>query len=240
MDFKLQLALDDGDRDGHGGDAADRRLSRRARPTNISNDVKENLPTISAQPHRHRAHQSAVQRVRRIGRGATGAPVLSVAGNSFRYNSLQIDGADNNDLFGLASSAGAPGGAAETQPVSLDAIREIQLVVSPYDVRQGGFSGGGINAITKSGTNEFHGTGVLLRRATRTGSARASRARKIATFKDKQGGFRHRRPDGARTRRSSSQRSSGRARCGRPGVSVNGTGAHVPPARSLRPLHRTT
>ena len=51
----------------------------------------------------------------------------------------------NNDLFGLAAS-GTPGGQTGTQPISLDAIQELQLVVSPYDVRQGGFSGGGINA----------------------------------------------------------------------------------------------
>ena len=100
-----------------------------------------------------------------------------MAGNSYRYNSLQIDGAVNNDLFGLAGSAGTPGGTAETQPISLDAIQEIQLVVSPYDVRQGGFSGGGINAITKSGTNTLHGTRSSSA-ATRTGSARASPTRR--------------------------------------------------------------
>ena len=51
-----------------------------------------------------------------------------------------------------------PGGQTGTQPVSLDAIQEIQVLVSPYDVKQGGFSGGGVNAITKSGSNNFHGT----------------------------------------------------------------------------------
>ena len=69
---------------------------------------------------------------------------------------MQIDGAVNNDVFGLAAT-GTPGGQTGTQPVSLDAIQEIQLLVSPYDVRQGGFSGGGINAVTKSGTNGLHG-----------------------------------------------------------------------------------
>ncbi len=67
---------------------------------------------------------------------------LSVAGRNNRYNNMQIDGAVNNDVFGLAAS-GTPGGQTGTQPVSLDAIQEIQLLVSPYDVRQGGFSGGG-------------------------------------------------------------------------------------------------
>ena len=81
--------------------------------------------------------------------------MLSVGGRSARYNNIQIDGANNNDLFALAGNSGNPGGRPGTQPISFDAIQEIQLVVAPYDVRQGGFSGGGINAITKSGTNEF-------------------------------------------------------------------------------------
>jgi hypothetical protein len=88
---------------------------------------------------------------------------VSVAGRNNRYNNVQIDGAVNNDLFGLAAS-GTPGGQTETQPISLDAIQELQLVVSPYDVRQGGFSGGGINAITRSGSNSFRGTGYFFGR----------------------------------------------------------------------------
>ncbi len=94
---------------------------------------------------------------------AGGSDMISVAGRNNRYNNMQIDGAVNNDVFGLAST-GTPGGQTGTQPVSLDAIQEIQLVVSPYDVRQGGFSGGGINAVTKSGTNNFHGTGYFYGR----------------------------------------------------------------------------
>jgi outer membrane receptor for ferrienterochelin and colicin len=89
--------------------------------------------------------------------GGTNSNGVSVAGRNNRYNNIQIDGAVNNDLFGLAAN-GAPGGQADTQPVSLDAIQELQLLVAPYDVRQGGFSGGGINAITKSGANQFFGT----------------------------------------------------------------------------------
>ena len=82
---------------------------------------------------------------------------MNVAGRNNRYNSIQIDGAVYNDLFGLADT-GTPGGATNAQPISVDAIQELQLVVSPYDVRQGGFTGGGMNAITRSGSNELTGS----------------------------------------------------------------------------------
>ena len=82
---------------------------------------------------------------------------ISIAGMNNRYNTIQIDGAVNNDLFGLAST-GTPGGQTDTQPISLDTIQEIHVAISPYDIKQGGFTGGAINAITRSGTNEFHGS----------------------------------------------------------------------------------
>ncbi len=82
---------------------------------------------------------------------------ISIAGMNNRYNTIQIDGAVNNDLFGL-SSTGTPGGLTDTQPISLDTIQEIQVAISPYDIKQGGFTGGAINAITRSGTNDFHGS----------------------------------------------------------------------------------
>lgn len=85
------------------------------------------------------------------------------AGRSNRYNNIQIDGSVNNDLFGL-SGTGTPGGSAGTTPISLDAIQEFQVSVAPYDVRQGGFTGGGINAITRSGTNKYEGSVYFLGR----------------------------------------------------------------------------
>jgi hypothetical protein len=112
--------------------------------------------------------------------------VLSVAGRSGRYNNLQIDGAVNNDLFGVNDS-GLPGGTANTEPISLGAIQELQLVVSPYDVRQGNFSGGGINAITKSGTNSVRGE-VLYVFRNEDWVGYGVDDRKIATFSDKQFG----------------------------------------------------
>jgi hypothetical protein len=160
-------------------------LSRAGTADNISNAVKENLPTIT-RSLTDIARISPLFVAQGSG-GGDGPAALSVAGNSYRYNSLQIDGAVNNDLFGLASSAGTPGGTAETQPISLDAIQEIQLVVTPYDVRQGGFSGGGINAITKSGTNDIHGTAFFFGR-NQSWVGKGVTDQKISTFRDKQGG----------------------------------------------------
>ena len=110
-----------------------------------------------------------------------------MAGRNVRYNNIQIDGAVNNDVFSIASSAGTPGGSTETQPISFDVIQELQLVVSPYDVRQGMFSGGGINAITRSGTNQFHGSAFyVFRNESLVGDGIDDRP--IATFADKQFG----------------------------------------------------
>lgn len=87
----------------------------------------------------------------------TNSGAMSFAGTNNRYNSFMIDGAMNNDVFGLTSN-GSNGGQAGTQPVSMETIEQIQVNVAPYDVRQSGFTGGAINAITKSGTNKFHGS----------------------------------------------------------------------------------
>lgn len=82
---------------------------------------------------------------------------ISFAGSNNRYNSFQVDGAVANDTFGLASS-GTNGGQTGANPISMDAIEEVQVVVAPFDVRQSGFTGGAINAVTKSGTNRVKGT----------------------------------------------------------------------------------
>jgi hypothetical protein len=133
--------------------------TRAGTAANVSTETLENLPSVSrtiADFARLSPHFVPTSQ----GQGAT---VLSVAGRNNRYNNIQIDGAVNNDLFGLADS-GTPGGQTETQPISLDAIQELQLLVSPYDVRQGGFSGGGINAITRSGTNRLRATAYYFGR----------------------------------------------------------------------------
>ncbi|MVN22903.1 TonB-dependent receptor [Mucilaginibacter arboris] len=87
-----------------------------------------------------------------------GAPLgISFGGMNSKYNRFTIDGATASDVFGL-SSTGTNGGQASANPIPLDAIQEMQIVVAPYDVTYVGFAGGGINAVTKSGTNSFHGS----------------------------------------------------------------------------------
>jgi len=79
---------------------------------------------------------------------------LSIAGTNPKYNSLTIDSVGINDTFGLASN-GYPNA---RPPISLDAVEQISIEYAPFDARKGRFSGGNINAVTKSGTNEFHGS----------------------------------------------------------------------------------
>ena len=114
----------------------------------ISDSAISRLPTIT------RDFTDFTRLVPQISTSGSGT---SGAGRNFRFNSIQIDGAANNDLFGLAAS-GTPGGQAGTKPITLEAIQEFQVVLAPFDVRQGGFTGAGINAVTKSGTNDFGGS----------------------------------------------------------------------------------
>lgn len=79
---------------------------------------------------------------------------LSVVGQNNRYNTIQIDGSTVNDRFGLGST-GTSGGQANGKPIGYDAIKEFQVQLSPYDVRQGNFTGALINAVTKSGANDY-------------------------------------------------------------------------------------
>ncbi|HTE11286.1 MAG TPA: TonB-dependent receptor [Chitinophagaceae bacterium] len=79
----------------------------------------------------------------------------SFGGRSSQYNNLTVDGANFNNSFGLS---GTLGGQTNSQPISLEAIEQIQVSTSPYDVTQGGFTGAGINSVTRSGTNQFKGS----------------------------------------------------------------------------------
>jgi hypothetical protein len=86
---------------------------------------------------------------------------LTVAGINNRYNAISIDGAVNNDMFGLAAS-GTNGGQTGASPISMDVIEQFQVSIAPYDVRNNGFAGASINAVTKSGTNQVEGTAYYL------------------------------------------------------------------------------
>lgn len=80
----------------------------------------------------------------------------SFGGRNDQFNNFSLDGAIFNNPFGL--DAATPGGQTGAQPISLDAIDQIQVSTAPYDVTQSGFTGASVNAVTKSGTNDFHGT----------------------------------------------------------------------------------
>ena len=92
-----------------------------------------------------------------------GDDVISISGQNNRFNAIYIDGAVNNDVFGLASN-GTNGGQTGVSPISLDAIEQFQVQVAPFDVKISGFAGGAISAITKSGTNDFEGSAYFLNR----------------------------------------------------------------------------
>jgi Carboxypeptidase regulatory-like domain/TonB dependent receptor len=80
---------------------------------------------------------------------------VTIAGQNRLLNGFQIDGGVNNDVY---TGRIQPGREALPRPISIEAVQEIEVSVAPFDVRQGGFAGGLVNAVTKSGTNEIHGT----------------------------------------------------------------------------------
>ncbi|MDR6940518.1 TonB-dependent receptor [Mucilaginibacter pocheonensis] len=89
----------------------------------------------------------------------------SFQGTNYRYNNVTLDGAINNDAIGFSPSLGGQnnasgqvGSSTRTSPVSLDAIQDIQVLVAPYDIKIGNVLGGSINAVTRSGTNDFTGS----------------------------------------------------------------------------------
>ena len=112
--------------------------------TNITSTQITNMPTVS---------RSITDFTRLSPYGGNG---MSFAGADGRTANFTVDGANFNNNFGLSSNL--PGGG---NPISIDAIEELQVVVSPFDVRQTNFIGGGVNAITKSGTNTFKGTAYI-------------------------------------------------------------------------------
>ena len=115
--------------------------------TNINSAQITNLPTVT---------RSLTDVTRLSPYGGNG---MSFAGTDGRTANFTVDGANFNNHFGLSSNL--PGGG---NPISIEAIQELQVVISPYDVRQTNFIGGGVNAITKSGTNKFRGSAYIFHR----------------------------------------------------------------------------
>ena len=115
--------------------------------TNISSKEIASIPTVS---------RSITDVTRLSPYGGNG---MSFAGADGRTANFTVDGANFNNNFGLSSSL--PGGG---NPISIDAIEEMQVVISPYDVRQTNFIGGGVNAVTKSGTNTLKGSAYMYHR----------------------------------------------------------------------------
>lgn len=144
--------------------------------TVIGKKLIESLPTLSR----------SLQDFTRLTPQANGN---SFGGANNRYNNITIDGAVNNDVFGLAGS-GTPGGQAGTQPISLDAIQEIQVTLAPFDVSQGNFTGAGVNAVTRSGTNKFEGSAYFFSRNENTIGKSVITDLKSSEFTDNQYGFR--------------------------------------------------
>ncbi|MCK9341695.1 MAG: TonB-dependent receptor, partial [Synergistaceae bacterium] len=115
--------------------------------TNITNDQIANLPTVSR----------SIMDVTRL--SPYGGDGMSFAGTDGRTANFTVDGANFNNNFGLSDAL--PGGG---NPISIEAIEEMQVVIAPYDVRQTNFIGGGVNAITKSGTNTFKASAYVYHR----------------------------------------------------------------------------
>jgi len=114
--------------------------------TQISEDDIEAMPTLN---------RNINDFLRLTPQASSTGGGISFAGTNNRYNAIYVDGAVNNDVFGLSNS-GTNGGQTGISPFSIDIIEQFQVVLSPYDVTLGGFAGGGVNAVTKSGSNNWY------------------------------------------------------------------------------------
>ncbi|HMH83316.1 MAG TPA: TonB-dependent receptor, partial [Gemmatimonadales bacterium] len=160
--------------------------ARTGAQTLISDSALRRLPTLN------RAFNDFVNTSPQIVKTPGGG--TSFTGQNDRFNNIQIDGTVNNDLFALGASNQVPGGGVNARPLSIEAVKEYQVLTAPFDVRQGGFVGGLINAVTKSGTNQLHGSvfGYMQNHdlvGSDTGSCGALCSVPVADYKQQQYGF---------------------------------------------------
>ena len=123
-------------------------------PTNTSVKTIVTDTTLQRLPMLNR---NIIDMVRVAPQVSTSGAGYSAGGMSNRMNNVQIDGATERDVFGLGAT-GQPGAESNTRSVSLEAVKELQVLLAPFDVRQGNFGGMLVNAVTKGGTNEIHGS----------------------------------------------------------------------------------
>lgn len=154
---------------------------------NISAEQIRNMPTVSR----------SITDVTRL--TPQGSRDNSFGGTNFRYNNVTVDGAINNDAIGFSPSlggqtgtSGMAGSSTRTNPISIDAIQDVQVYLAPYDVKIGNFTGGSVNAVTRSGTNKIEGSVYGFgRNAALTGKDRVGTLGKMnSDFYDYQSGFR--------------------------------------------------
>jgi len=158
--------------------------------TTVGRDKMANIPTVG---RNLQDYLRATPQFKMSSAGsASSEGAMSFAGQNVRYNSFYIDGAVNNDVFGLAYS-GTNGGQSGIAPISVDAIDQFQVSISPYSASLGNFTGAAINAITKSGTNEIHGSAYYIFRndelSGKTPTGLKNKATKLSNFSNKTFGF---------------------------------------------------
>jgi outer membrane receptor protein involved in Fe transport len=129
--------------------SADFSPTRQGVSSAVSDTLLRRIPTVS------RDFVELLKLTPQVARPASGA--ASAGGAYNRFNVFTIDGANQSERFNLGSTEGIPGGSSGGRMVSIDAVKEFRVLMTPTDVRQGNFTGMLVNAVTRSGTNEFHG-----------------------------------------------------------------------------------
>ena len=130
--------------------------TRQGVTTQVSDTLVQRIPTFS------RDFIDQLKLAPQVVYPASGA--ASGAGAYNRYNTITIDGANQSERFNLGATNGVPGGSAGGKIIALDAVKEFRVMFTPTDVRQGSFAGMLVNAVTKSGTNELHGSAMYAYR----------------------------------------------------------------------------